>query len=606
MSSAKRAIGYIRFSTKEQGKEGKRSYDRQWEMIQTYASDHSLDLEAEPYLDFGISAFRASNKKASLGELLVKAQSGKIEKGSVIITESMDRLGREAPLDQIFFMKSLVETGVRLAVLDSGKLYNEHSLKDLMEVMFALMSAGRGHQESKEKSRRITDVWKDRRESAKEGIIKSGNLPSWLKRKDDRAVVIEERAKVIRSIFEMSAHKNMGIYAIRDFLNKNPQTPYWGSHKRAKKADVSIWRHSYIQRVLKDVSVMGWWQPFERLENNKRRPVGEVIKTAYPPILDEDLFNLAAHKMQSRFMGRKSGRMGKSFHNNLIRSIGKCVCGAVTKFEQKGMMRGKGNENLAQYKYLSCFEKCGRMPVNYFRAENLLFGCLSHADLEKVFLGEDEKRSDQMRENEQVRANIAQRQAKYDKLKGDYKEADEVKGAMFLELMAELKNEIYELKGKLVDVSPLPPSTGRFVHDELNEMMDAIQSGTAMMENRKKLYDYIVSVVEGITVRQWNKRTSGIAVEMKNGEVYYMAQRQKTPRSKEYDHFYQLVVDDEGVNKTGFMGDLDEWHEKVVSLVGEDDAWQYSDQIGMSIYVEYSHGDLDAMIIIGAGISRDI
>lgn len=113
--SSDKAIGYIRFSTKEQGSDGKRSYDRQWEKIVEYAKKSDLALEEEPYLDHGVSAFRGSNKKASLGDLLIKAESGEIKKGSVIITESMDRLGREQPLNQILFIKSLVDTGVRLA-----------------------------------------------------------------------------------------------------------------------------------------------------------------------------------------------------------------------------------------------------------------------------------------------------------------------------------------------------------------------------------------------------------------------------------------------------------------------------------------------------------
>ena len=99
-----KAYSYIRFSTPEQLKGS--SLPRQIELSERYIQTHQLELDTTLNLrDLGVSAFDRSNvTKGSLGIFLKLVQQGKIEPGSYLLVESLDRLSRAQVMDalQIF------------------------------------------------------------------------------------------------------------------------------------------------------------------------------------------------------------------------------------------------------------------------------------------------------------------------------------------------------------------------------------------------------------------------------------------------------------------------------------------------------------------------
>lgn len=420
-------------------------------------------------------------------------------------------------------------------MLDTGKLYDDDSLSDVMELMFAVMSAGRGHQESQRKSELIGDVWEERRKQAERGIITSGNLPCWLKREDKKAVVIEERVGIIRSIYEMSANKDMGVYAIRNALNDNPETQYWGHPSRVNKRDAHVWRHSFITRVLKDVSVLGWWKAHERLENGKRKPIGEPIKGAYPQIIAEDLFNLVQSKMAKRFNKGESGRRGKKLYQNLMRKIVYCECGSRLHLEQKGRSRAQNPDGKKPcYKYLTCFERCGHKPVNYYSAEEMLIDSLKNSDMREVLFGVNKQREAQILENQKVEATIEAREKRVAKLRSDYnKEQEEFRQEVLMDSMVDLKKEVAQLRKQIQPVLALA-SDGQ--KGSLQDLY-GFDLATAGEDERKKIYNYILDTVEKVTTVQLDKTRSYMEVVLKNGTTLFHSLRFKSPRSKECIRF---------------------------------------------------------------------
>ncbi len=95
------AIVYDRFSTPDQGKEGRDSKRRQKSRNELAAEHHGLrvnwNLRAS---DFGISSFRGKNyEKGALGALKEAFDKGDIPRFTKVITESIDRITRASEFD---------------------------------------------------------------------------------------------------------------------------------------------------------------------------------------------------------------------------------------------------------------------------------------------------------------------------------------------------------------------------------------------------------------------------------------------------------------------------------------------------------------------------
>lgn len=99
--STPRVYSYARFSTPEQAKGD--SERRQDERATIYANKIGLPFDkALHMIDRGLSAYHgAHRKKGALGQFLKSVESGEVPKGSILVVENIDRLGREEVLDAL-------------------------------------------------------------------------------------------------------------------------------------------------------------------------------------------------------------------------------------------------------------------------------------------------------------------------------------------------------------------------------------------------------------------------------------------------------------------------------------------------------------------------
>lgn len=128
MPKRKRAYSYIRFSSPEQARG--HSLERQLAAAKEYAERHNLELdETFTVRDLGISAFRGLNRRGgALRTFLDGVQDGKIEEGSVLLVESLDRLSRQE-LEQSFpFLFDIVNAGVQVHTLSDNRIYRKGHL----------------------------------------------------------------------------------------------------------------------------------------------------------------------------------------------------------------------------------------------------------------------------------------------------------------------------------------------------------------------------------------------------------------------------------------------------------------------------------------------
>ena len=75
------------------------SLRRQLDASRKYANEHDLELVEDADLqDIGVSAYRGKNlASGAFGRFVAAVREGKVERGSDLLVELMDRLSRQAP-----------------------------------------------------------------------------------------------------------------------------------------------------------------------------------------------------------------------------------------------------------------------------------------------------------------------------------------------------------------------------------------------------------------------------------------------------------------------------------------------------------------------------
>lgn len=374
-------------STPEQRKG--HSTSRQTVATQEYANRHGLELE-DIILDAGVSAFRGQNSDiGKLSKFLEAVEDGQVEQGSYLIVESLDRIGRQNMLEAFAVVDRIIESGIILVTLQDNQTYSLASkAENSANIMFAVVTLLRAHEESKIKSERLYAVWKQKKRDAQEGVKTGQRLPLWLKYNSDKTAIemIEDRVELVRLIFELS-RDGWGAYSICRKLNE-AGIGTWTPSTR-------FWQESYIKKLLANRAVLGEYQPHRKEEQNgkmRRVPDGEVIRDYYPPILTRHLFAKVRQSIETRRLSGK-GRKGATL-TNLFSGILKCGnCGSGIRFINKGVPPKGG-------KYLKCSAAdlkggCSTKALQYELLEECLLSAIEDLDIEFLLQGErhEKKRS---------------------------------------------------------------------------------------------------------------------------------------------------------------------------------------------------------------------
>ncbi|MCY1741426.1 recombinase family protein [Ensifer sp. SL37] len=175
-----KAYSYIRMSTERQLSGD--SLRRQLELSRKYAADNNLLLD-ESLKDIGVSAYSGANVEVgALGKFLEMVRDGRIEAGSYLIVESLDRLSRKRVLDALPPFIDLLKAGIIVVTLADNQVYSIESVGDnWTQLIMSLSIMARAHEESQRKSDRIKAAIKAKREAALNGDGRYNfNLPKWI------------------------------------------------------------------------------------------------------------------------------------------------------------------------------------------------------------------------------------------------------------------------------------------------------------------------------------------------------------------------------------------------------------------------------------------
>jgi len=324
-----KAYSYIRFSTPEQRKGN--SYERQVEAARKYCLERNFELLDE-LLDDGVSSYRGQNRiRGKMGIFLQKVEQGKIERGTRLIIENLDRFSREPAMKAIASLSKLLEAGIHVVLLESNREIKPDSPDDL-DAIVTFMDMTRSHGESKRKQQLSGDNWRRKKNKALESVI-TRRVPMWLEVQGDGKKVpldikrVPEREKVVKRIFELAA-KGHGGFAISRILNKE-KAPLFNKTKRASK----FWSVSYVKKILKNVAVFGRYVPHTRI-NGKRVKDGEPVDNYYPAAISKEAFlAVQSHRNERVNKGGRDKATGKSLFSGMVYCP---VCDGQMAYKDKG------------------------------------------------------------------------------------------------------------------------------------------------------------------------------------------------------------------------------------------------------------------------------
>jgi DNA invertase Pin-like site-specific DNA recombinase len=284
-----------------------------------------------------------------LGRFLEAVRVGKVEPGSFLIVESLDRLSRQEALKSFGLFSEIINAGVNIVTLTDRKTYSA-ATTDFTDLMFSIIAMSRAHDESRTKSHRQSAAWENKRKNADTCKL-TAKCPGWLRLSEDRKSfdVIKERADVVSSIFEDTA-AGIGYYSITRRLNKAGVPPFGRSNG---------WHISSVAKILANRAVLGEFQP-HRYVNGAPVAAGSPIKAYFPAIVSDELF----YRAQNARNGRRTkggGRKGANI-SNLFSGLAKCAyCKSNMRFVNKGRGPGGGTYLVcdAAQRGLNCEKRVG-------------------------------------------------------------------------------------------------------------------------------------------------------------------------------------------------------------------------------------------------------
>lgn len=215
-----RVYSYLRFSDPKQAAGS--SADRQLEYARRWAEAHGMVLdESLSMRDEGLSAYHQRHlSHGALGVFLRAVDDGRIEPGSVLIVEGLDRLSRAEPFQAQAQLAQIINAGMTVVTAQDGQTYSREIIKDNpYRLIHSLVVQIRAHEESDTKSKRVRAAIRRQCEGwlagTWRGIIRNGKDPHWVAWNGAGFALVEDRAAAVREAVRMYMDGLGGVEIIR-------------------------------------------------------------------------------------------------------------------------------------------------------------------------------------------------------------------------------------------------------------------------------------------------------------------------------------------------------------------------------------------------------
>lgn len=316
-----KAYSYLRFSTAEQARGD--SYRRQLQLAEDYCRQKGLELDrTTTFEDLGVSAFSGKNRrKGALRLFLDAVEEEIIPPGSYLLVESLDRVSREAIIEAQGTFLQIIGAGIILVTLKgTPREYSKAGANaNPTDLIISLIEMIRANEESETKSQRIKADWTKKRERAAKGQAITSLVPAWLRREGDHFEVIEDRAAIVRRVYDLTL-QGVGQHAITAMFNKEGIKPF---------GTARWWHRSYVRLLLQSPAVIGTFIP-HRMVGGRREPL-EPILNYFPQVVSPEIFEAV------RALDRPTGEGPTKTIASVFSGVVKCEeCGGPMIRTRKG------------------------------------------------------------------------------------------------------------------------------------------------------------------------------------------------------------------------------------------------------------------------------
>lgn len=207
--------------------------------------DWEFDRE---YIEKAVSAYKNGvADRVVLQEILEDAKNKEFD---ILLTYMSDRIGRQE--EYSFYVATLNDLGIEVWTIKDGQLKTDDHVEKLINYIRFWQNAG----ESKKTSMRVRDT---QQTLVKSGRFVGGKAPYGYELKHSgeisnhgrllkRPVIVEEKAEIVRKIFNLAVYKGYGYDKIAKTLNAEGIPPI----------EVDRWRSSTIASILKNPIYMGY------------------------------------------------------------------------------------------------------------------------------------------------------------------------------------------------------------------------------------------------------------------------------------------------------------------------------------------------------------
>ncbi len=313
----KKSYSYIRFSSTVQEKGN--SLERQQELLDNFLKvnpDHQL--QELTFHDLGISGYSGSHIEdgGALKDFLTACEKGLISRGSYLLVESIDRLGRLHGADFLTLLLNLFKY-VTIITLEDNQKYNRDSFNNV-DAYVLQAKIQQAHNYSKQLSSRLLKSRQATRNKVLAGELNkvAKTCPSWLTYcdKSDSFLPIPNRVEIIKNIFD-SYIAGAGVVSIARKLNEKNTPSFNGKG----------WHSSYIQKILFDRKVIG-----EMSGRGK-----QTFSNYYPQVVPTDKF-LQVQSLKELRQTSRQHTTATSRPLNIYEDVVVCACGKPCKLRNKG------------------------------------------------------------------------------------------------------------------------------------------------------------------------------------------------------------------------------------------------------------------------------
>ena len=385
------AYSYVRFSSLQQG-DGD-SERRQNDKFAQYCRSKGIAASPHKFTDRGRSGFKAEHL-SDTGELrrfLNLVESGEIMAGSVLVVESLDRLGRQEVTEALGVFLGIIGAGIRIVTLGGSGEQEFVKGGGPIPLLIAIMEMYRAHSESAFKLQRLRETYDEKRVQARDLKVPMGDVaPLWLRLKEcwrsyeqDGSAYEElpERAIVVRDVFRWTLEGD-GREVIAKRLTAAGVPTFKSDNEKLKARGFARgWSTSSINKILKNRAVFGEYQPRTTqgkpasAPRNARIDAGDAIPGYFPNVVEVQTF----YEVQAAIDGRRTSKATKQAANgSLWQGVAKCEkCGAGMQLVDKGTPPKGG-------RYLRCGNirngVCKARAVRLEHAEEVFKGMVLRLD----------------------------------------------------------------------------------------------------------------------------------------------------------------------------------------------------------------------------------